>query len=118
MTFDPETESEVGRPKYLPDFYAYLLRYPNGKPAKMEHFLLDQSEIRIEADLTCNARLDDAWYTNGVEPAEKQLYSSHYFETALDLTFCIRENANTKQPGFYLTIRNAEVPAYPLVRDY
>jgi hypothetical protein len=61
----------------------------------MEHFLLDQSEIQIEADLTCNAHLDDAWYTNGVEPAEKQLYSSHYFETALDLTFCIRENANT-----------------------
>jgi hypothetical protein len=33
---------------------------------------------------------------------EKQLYSSHYFETALDLTFCIRENVSSKQPGFYL----------------
>ena len=34
--------------------------------------------------------------------AEKQLYSSHYFETALDLTFCIGGRDNPKQPGFYL----------------
>jgi hypothetical protein len=33
--------------------------------------------------------------------AEKQLYSSHYFETALDLTYCIRSD-DPKQPGFYL----------------
>jgi len=34
--------------------------------------------------------------------AEKQLYSSHYFETALDLAFCVRDTTNSKQPGFYL----------------
>ena len=33
--------------------------------------------------------------------AEK-LYSSHYFETALDLTFCVRDTTDPKQPGFYL----------------
>jgi hypothetical protein len=36
--------------------------------------------------------------------AEKQVYSSHYFETALDLSFCIREGNDTKQPGFYLVM--------------
>jgi hypothetical protein len=34
--------------------------------------------------------------------AEKQLYSSHYFETALDLSFCIRRGDDAKQLGFYL----------------
>jgi len=34
--------------------------------------------------------------------AEKQLYSSHYFETALDLSFCVRGSNGPKQPGFYL----------------
>jgi hypothetical protein len=34
--------------------------------------------------------------------AEKQLYSSHYFQTALDLTFCPPEGTEPKQPGFYL----------------
>jgi hypothetical protein len=33
---------------------------------------------------------------------EKQLYSSHYFETALDLSFCVRGDEDQKQPGFYL----------------
>jgi len=34
--------------------------------------------------------------------AEKQLYSSHYFETALDLSFCVRGSDDPKHPGFYL----------------
>jgi hypothetical protein len=34
--------------------------------------------------------------------AEKQLYSSHYFETALDLSFCVRGNGDPTQSGFYL----------------
>ncbi len=34
--------------------------------------------------------------------AEKQLYSSHYFETALDLSFCVRDSDDPAQPGFYL----------------
>ena len=34
--------------------------------------------------------------------ADKQLYSSHYLETSLDLTFLIRGSDDPKQPGFYL----------------
>jgi hypothetical protein len=34
--------------------------------------------------------------------AEKQLYSSHYFETALDLALCIRSSDDPKEKGFYL----------------
>jgi hypothetical protein len=34
--------------------------------------------------------------------AEKQLYASHYFETALDLSFCVRGSDDAKQSGFYL----------------
>jgi len=34
--------------------------------------------------------------------AEKQLYSSHYFETALDLSFCVRGSDDPTKPGFYL----------------
>ena len=31
--------------------------------------------------------------------AEKQLYASHYFEAALDLTVCFRD---AQRPGFYI----------------
>jgi hypothetical protein len=34
--------------------------------------------------------------------AEKQLYSSHYFDTALDLSFCVRGQNDPRHPGFYL----------------
>ena len=34
--------------------------------------------------------------------AEKQLYSSHYFEAALDLTFVLRGSDDPTQSGFYL----------------
>ena len=34
--------------------------------------------------------------------AEKQLYASHYFETALDLSFCVRASDDADRPGFYL----------------
>jgi hypothetical protein len=34
--------------------------------------------------------------------AVKQLYASHYFETALDLTFCVPDPENRERPGFYL----------------
>jgi hypothetical protein len=36
--------------------------------------------------------------------AEKQLYSSHYFETAVDLSFCVRGSTDPTHPGFYLVI--------------
>ena len=31
--------------------------------------------------------------------AQKQLYASHYFQTALDLTVCVKDS---KRSGFYL----------------
>jgi hypothetical protein len=93
-------------PKYLPDFYNYLLTYPNGRPANVEDtfywskvkFGLKPT-LRVVHVLTLRGKTAD-------EPAftiaEKQLYSSHYFETALDLTFCAPETTDPQQPGFYL----------------
>jgi hypothetical protein len=34
--------------------------------------------------------------------AEEQHYSSHYFETALDLRFCIHASDDQPRSGFYL----------------
>jgi len=93
-------------PKYLPDFHRYLLAYPNAKSenisdtfywAKVKFGL--KPTLRVIHVVTLAGRSVN-------EPAfaiaEKQLYSSHYFETALDLTFCVRGTDDPKQPGFYL----------------
>ena len=93
-------------PKYLPDFNGYLLTYPNGKPANVEDtfywakvkFGLKPT-LRVVHTVTMRGNpADEIAYAI----AEKQLYSSHYFETALDLSFCVRGSDHQKQPGFYL----------------
>ncbi len=93
-------------PAHLPDFYTYLLAYPNAKPLNVEDtfywarvkFGLKPT-LRVVHLITMRGNPTDAV---AYAFAEKQLYSSHYFETALDLSFCVRASDNPKQPGFYL----------------
>jgi len=92
-------------PAQLPDFYHYLLAYPNAKPANVEDTFY---WARVKFGLKPTLRVVQMVQMRGgpADPvayaiAEKQLYSSHYFETALDLSFCVRSDA-PKQPGFYL----------------
>jgi len=93
-------------PERLPDFYQYLLSYPNAKPENVEDtfywarvkFGLKPT-LRVVQTVTMRGNpADQVAYAI----AEKQLYSSHYFETALDLSFCVRGRDDPKQPGFYL----------------
>ena len=92
-------------PKALPDYYNYLLDYPNGKPANVENmFYWEKVKFGLKPTLRM-VHVVTMKGSNAHEPAyiiaEKQIYSSHYFETALDLTYCIRSD-DPKQPGFYL----------------
>jgi hypothetical protein len=93
-------------PERLPDFYQYLLSYPNGKRANLEDsfywakvkFGLKPT-LRVVQMVTMRGNPGDRV---AYAIAEKQLYSSHYFETALDLSFCVRGNDDPKKSGFYL----------------
>jgi hypothetical protein len=93
-------------PARLPDFYNYLLEFPKSKPANVDDtfywarvkFGLKPT-LRIVQLITMKGSPGDAV---AYAIAEKQLYSSHYFETALDLSFCVRGSDDSKQPGFYL----------------
>lgn len=93
-------------PEYLPDLHRFLLAYPDARPANVEDtFYWAKVKFGLKPTLRVvhvvtmhgNTSSEPAYVT-----AEKQLYSSHYFETALDLTFCIRDSNDPKQPGFYL----------------
>jgi len=92
-------------PKALPDFYNYLLDYPDSAPANMESMFY---WAKVKFGLKPTLRVLQVVTMRGDNPqqpaytiAEKQLYSSHYFETALDITYCLRSE-DPKQPGFYL----------------
>jgi hypothetical protein len=93
-------------PAHLPDFYQYLLAYPDAKPTNVEDTFY---WARVKFGLKPTLRIVQLVTMRGnpSDPiayaiAEKQLYSSHYFETALDLSFCVRGSEDSNQPGFYL----------------
>jgi hypothetical protein len=92
-------------PEYLPDFYHYLLAYPHAKPANVEdRFYWARVKFGLKPTLRIVhlvAMRGDPGGRVAYAIAEKQLYSSHYFETALDLSFCVRGDVQRK-PGFYL----------------
>jgi hypothetical protein len=92
--------------EHEPDFYHYLLVYPHGKPANYEETFYWS---KVKFGLKPTLRIEHMVTMRGVpgDPvactiAKKQLYSSHYFRTALDLSICVRDSDDPKQPGFYL----------------
>ncbi len=93
-------------PERLPDFYHYLLSYPDAKPANVENTFY---WARVKFGLKPTLRVVQVVTMRGnpgdqlaLAIAEKQLYASHYFETALDLSFCVRGSDDSAHPGFYL----------------
>lgn len=95
-------------PAHLPDFYTYLLAYPNAKPANVEDAFY-WAKVKFGLKPTLRVVQMSTMHGNPTDQvayaiAEKQLYSSHYFETALDLSFCVRGSDHDKQDGFYLVM--------------
>jgi hypothetical protein len=92
-------------PAYLPELDRYLLEYPETKSENI------QSEFyweKVNFGLKPTLRIVQAIVYRGPSSpgpayavAVKQLYASHYFETALDLTVCVRDQENPDR-GFYL----------------
>lgn len=110
-------ESLLSRSKalrlYLPDLNNYLLEYPSAISTNI------QSEFyweKVNFGLKPTLRMVQAIIYRGTvltEPAYavavKQLYSSHYFESALDLTVCLKDTGNPDRPGFFLiTLKSSQ----------
>ena len=99
-------------PVYLPELQRYLLEYPNAKSNEIRsefywekvNFGLKPTLRIVQAIVYQGASSDKPAYA----VALKQLYASHYFETALDLTVCVRDSAD-RGNGFYLiTIKGSQ----------
>lgn len=93
-------------PVYLPELESYLLDYPKMKSGNFEsQFHWEKVNFGLKPTL----RLVQAVVYRGesaagpvLAVADKQLYASHYFQTALDLTVCVRDTAHPERKGFYL----------------
>jgi hypothetical protein len=99
--------SLVGRfealPVYLPELNEYLLEYPKAKSDNIQAgFYWEKVNFGLKPTFRIVQKIIYRG-ANAKEPtyavAEKQIYASHYFETALDLTVCVKD---AQRPGFYI----------------
>jgi hypothetical protein len=99
--------SLIGRfealPVYLPELNEYLLDYPR---AKSENVQAGFYWEKVNFGLKPTFRIVQKVVYRGAigkEPAyavaEKQIYASHYFQTALDLAVCVKD---AQRSGFYI----------------
>jgi hypothetical protein len=112
-TFESLLSRSKALPVYLPGLNNYLLEYPSARSTNI------QSEFyweKVNFGLKPTLRMVQAIVYRGTVPAEpayaiaiKQLYSSHYFEAALDLTVCLKDTGNPNRPGFFLiTLKSSQ----------
>src|ERR1700724_1646932 len=102
-TFASLTGRFEALPVYLPELNEYLLDYPK---AKSENVQAGFYWEKVNFGLKPTFRIVQKIVYRGAigkEPAyavaEKQVYGSHYFQTALDLTVCVKD---AQRPGFYI----------------
>jgi hypothetical protein len=113
---EQEFQSLVSRskalPVYLPDLQTYLLNYPKTNAEHIEsefywekvNFGLKPTIRLLQAVLYRDADATGPEYAVAV----KQLYASHYFHTALDLTVCVREDTDKQQGMFLITLKGSQ----------
>ena len=90
-------------PVYLPQLNEYLLQYPKAKSDNVQAgFYWEEVNFGLKPTFRIVQRV----VYRGASPtdpayavAEKQIYASHYFEAALDLTVCVKD---AQRPGFYI----------------
>jgi len=112
-TFASLLDRSKALPVYLPKLREYLLNYPKADSSDIQsQFYWEKVNFGLKPTL----RMVQAIIYRGNPPAEpayavavKQLYASHYFESALDLTVCVQDAQLPHHPGFYLiTLKGSE----------
>lgn len=93
-------------PVYLPRFHQYLLQYPK---MNLEHaqdfFYWEKVKFGLKRTIRLNHVIIYDVPEKNLSPvliAVKQLYATHYFLTALDLSFCVKDPDRPQGEGFFL----------------
>jgi hypothetical protein len=111
-TFTALLSRSKALPVYLPELEHYLLDYPHAQSENIQsefywekvQFGLKPTLRIVQAIVYRDSRSPDPAYAVAV----KQLYASHYFETALDLTVCVRDQENPDRGFFLITLKGSQ----------
>jgi len=112
LPFDAHTElrlllerSDV-LPIYLPEGNRYLLEYPKATPEAFDSlFFWEKVDFGLKPTLRLNhaiAYRSKSRLGSTLVILTKQLYASHYFQLAVDLSACVSESERHSEKGFVL----------------
>ena len=111
--FEAMVSRSAALPNMLPELRQYLLQYPDvDLPGADVVFYWEKVNFGLKPTVRVNHAV---FYRAGGQSGEidvvaiKQLYASHYFHTALDVTVCVSDAAHPGRRGFYLiTLKSSE----------
>jgi hypothetical protein len=100
-------------PEVVPQLRQYLLNYPDvDLPGVDSFFFWEKVDFGMKPTIRVNhGVIYEAGNPKGAVSvvAIKQLYASHYFHTALDVSVCVADAARPERHGFYLlTLKSSE----------
>jgi len=110
-------ETMLGRsaalPEVAPELRRYLLNYPDVELPGADSFIYwEKVDFGMKPTIRVN---HGVIYRTGTQPGDaavvavKQLYASHYFHTALDVSVCVADADRPERRGFYLlTLKSSE----------
>ena len=110
-------QTMIGRasalPDVLPELRRYLLEYPNAELAGADSFFYwEKVSFGLKPTIRVNHAVIYRGHSLGRDfgvVAIKQLYATHYFHTALDMSVCVDDGATVAPHGFYLlTLKGSE----------
>lgn len=91
---------------YLPDLERYLIDYPRAELPNAESIFYWEN---VKFGLKPTLRMNQMVIYRGPGPSRpldsvaiKQLYASHYFQTALDVSVCAKDTSQPDEKGFYM----------------
>ena len=100
-------------PEFLPGLRQYLLKYPSATlPGADSFFYWEKVDFGMKPTIRVNHGVIYHAAEGGGDisvVAIKQLYASHYFHTALDVSVCMVDTTRPERRGFYLmTLKSSE----------
>ena len=114
---DEQFQSMIGRasalPDLLPELRRYLVGYPHARLADSDTFFYwEKVTFGLKPTICVNHGVIVRQRTQGREVdvvAIKQLYATHYFHTALDMSVCVDDGSAATPHGFYLlTVKGSQ----------
>ncbi|HZR22865.1 MAG TPA: hypothetical protein VFA59_04700 [Vicinamibacterales bacterium] len=104
--FETMVARSAALPDLLPELRRYLLEYPNvALPNSDSFFYWEKVDFGLKPTIRVNHAVIYRGRADGHDfgaVAIKQLYATHYFHTALDVSVCVDDEPGGHARGFYL----------------